>query len=497
MSSYLTPEDLYQELFYEVHKAHLFKDGKSFSDARAKMNPSIIYKTFQERSKSDDFNLEQFIHKYFDLPKEIDAKFDEEVSSIDDHISRLWEFLSRPADRKDKKSSKITLPYPYVVPGGRFDEIYYWDSYFTMLGLAVSQKEELIEHMINNFKYLIESVGHIPNGNRTYFKSRSQPPFYSLMVKLLIKLKGQELIPNYMNSLISEYNFWMQGLSTCEVGGSALRVYMPTKGAFLNRYYDDLDTPRVEMYRDDWELIDFAEDRNLELFRHLRAACESGWDFSSRWMDDPADLRSIRTLDIIPVDLNCLLWHHEKLISECYKAIGTDELYLQYGMLSVSRKESILKYFWDESDGFFKDYDSVNGRFSEKKTLAGLYPLFLKLANQDQADSVAKIVEQEFLKEGGVVTTLISSDQQWDSPNGWAPLQWVTVKGLLNYRHKDLAQEIAQRWLALNEKIFESSGKMIEKYNVVDTDRHGSGGEYDVQDGFGWTNGVYQAIKVI
>jgi len=166
-------------------------------------------------------------------------------------------------------------------------------------------------------------------------------------------------------------------------------------------------------------------------------------------------------------------------------------------MLSVSRKESIQKYFWDSSEGFYMDYDIAKGAFSVKKTLAGLYPLFLRIADQDQADSVARIVKREFLKHGGVVTTLISSDQQWDAPNGWAPLQWVTIKGLLNYGHKDLAQDIAQRWLRLNEKIYQSSGKMIEKYNVVNTDKHGSGGEYGVQDGFGWTNGVYQALKVI
>ena len=204
MSEFLSAEELYGDLFYAVHREHLFQDGKAFSDARAKMNPKIIYKTYLQKSEDPDFDLKAFVHKYFELPVEHSQSFDKEGLSIEKHISELWKFLTRSADQPDKRSSKISLPHSYIVPGGRFDEIYYWDSYFTMLGLAVDGHEAMILNMVDNFKYLIDTVGHIPNGNRTYFLSRSQPPFYSLMVKLLIKLNGENVVPDYIDSLVKE-----------------------------------------------------------------------------------------------------------------------------------------------------------------------------------------------------------------------------------------------------------------------------------------------------
>ena len=123
-----------------------------------------------------------------------------------------------------------------------------------------------------------------------------------------------------------------------------------------------------------------------------------------------------------------------------------------------------------------------------------MYPLFFNLSSQDQADAVAKKIQQTYLHKGGLVTTPINNGQQWDSPNGWAPLHWISVKGLLNYGHKQLAQEIALRWTQLNKQVFKNTGKLLEKYNVVDTDLESGGGEYPVQDGFGWTNGVYIAL---
>ena len=122
-------------------------------------------------------------------------------------------------------------------------------------------------------------------------------------------------------------------------------------------------------------------------------------------------------------------------------------------------------------------------------------PLFFKIATQAQADLVAEMIQAEFLKPGGVVASLKNTGQQWDAPNGWAPLQWITIMGLENYGHHSLADTIAQRWLALNDKVYAATGKMMEKYNVEDINQLAGGGEYPGQDGFGWTNGVYLALK--
>ncbi len=493
MNNHKTPEELFGDLFYDIHKSGLFKDGKVVADARAKMSPQIILKEYKAQKDSDLFNLTKFVHNYFDFNQHKSIHYSSDRKPISTHLTDLWQHLKRPADKRKRKDSRIPLPYDYVVPGGRFNEIYYWDSYFTILGLISSGEHVLMENMILNFKYLISTFGHIPNGNRTYFLSRSQPPFYSLMIKELINIKGESIIPSYLPSLVTEYNFWMKGVSQLETSSHLNRV-VKINNFLLNRYYDAKDSPREEMYRDDWELIDYGDDKNTNLFRSLRAACESGWDFSSRWMTDPDDLKSIHTTDLLPIDLNCLLWHLEKMISECYKLINRDELSLNYGMLAVNRKNAIQQLFWNDEKSFFCDYDFSLKINSDKITLAGVYPLFFRLANDDQASQVASIIKKKFLKKGGLTTTLTSSGQQWDAPNGWAPLQYMAIKGLLNYGYKQLAQEIAHRWTSLNEEVYHQTGKMLEKYNVIDISLSGSGGEYDLQDGFGWTNGVYLSL---
>ena len=131
---------------------------------------------------------------------------------------------------------------------------------------------------------------------------------------------------------------------------------------------------------------------------------------------------------------------------------------------------------------------------SKSWTLAAVYPLFFNIATTEQAENVAQHLEAKFLKDGGLQTSLRNTGQQWDAPNGWAPLQWMAYKGLLNYGHMTLAKKISHHWKALNEKTYAATGKMMEKYNVVDLNVNGGGGEYPNQDGFGWTNGVYLAM---
>ena len=162
--------------------------------------------------------------------------------------------MTRKADKKIKGSSLLPLPHPYIVPGGRFNEIYYWDSYFTMLGLQVSGRVDLIESMIDNFSHLIETVGFIPNGNRTYFMGRSQPPFYACMVELLAQSKGKKVYVKYLPFLEKEYAFWMKGVNRLKKTGDAQKRVVKVKGGILNRYWDNFDAPRAEMYQDDIEL---------------------------------------------------------------------------------------------------------------------------------------------------------------------------------------------------------------------------------------------------
>ncbi|HMP30602.1 MAG TPA: trehalase family glycosidase, partial [Saprospiraceae bacterium] len=258
-------------------------------------------------------------------------------------------------------------------------------------------------------------------------------------------------------------------------------------------YYDVNDSPRIEMYQDDLHLSENVNDKPL-FYKNVRAACESGWDFSSRWMDESLSLSSIKTTQIIPLDLNCLLYHLEASIARF-----SDQAAIQseYVTKSIARKEAILEVLWNEEYQCFMDYDTCICGHTQIISCAALFPLFVGIANELQAKYVSKIIEDQLLESGGLLTTNQYTKHQWDAPNGWAPLQWIGVKGLLNYGYRDLAYKIAKRWTNLNEKVFQSTGKMMEKYNVVDLTLEAGGGEYEVQDGFGWTNGVYLALKKI
>jgi alpha,alpha-trehalase len=146
---------------------------------------------------------------------------------------------------------------------------------------------------------------------------------------------------------------------------------------------------------------------------------------------------------------------------------------------------------WNKDWSYFFDYDFKQKQALQKISIAGVMPLFCELATKEQAALAKTTFEKHLLKDGGAVSTVYHTGEQWDAPNGWAPLQYIAVKGFLNYSLNDLARTIAERWMAVNEKVFNNTGKMLEKYNVEDINLESGGGEYPTQDGFGWTNGVY------
>ncbi|WP_084439333.1 alpha,alpha-trehalase TreA [Dyadobacter alkalitolerans] len=500
-SPHVSPEDLYGTLFRDIQHSHIFEDSKTFADAIPLEDPVLIIERYHQEQDRPGFDLYAFISQNFRMPAHIKSTFEaDKSSSTSENIGRLWEVLTRQPENQERGGSLIPLPFPYVVPGGRFREIYYWDSYFTMLGLKESGRTDLIESMVNNFAYLIDSFGYIPTANRTYYLTRSQPPFFSLMVRLYSDIAGNEILKRYLPQLQKEYDYWMQNDGPSHESFTAHRrlVKLPN-GVLLNRYWDDKATPRPESYREDVELGNEARDRfgtaPEATFRHIRAAAESGWDFSSRWFADENDFASIHTTDIIPVDLNCLMHHHEKVLAEAYLLHNNTKMHLQYEEKARLRAAAIQTYFWDGSRNFFMDYDFKKQDFTKAVTLAGTFPLYFKLATKSQSHFMRGYIRLNFMRSGGLLTTTIKSGQQWDAPNGWAPLQWITYKGLRNYNFHRTADELCAEWLTLVDKEFRHSGKLLEKYNVSDTNLIAGGGEYEVQEGFGWTNGVYLRMK--
>jgi len=482
------------ELFERVQLENIFPDNKTFVDCIPKNQLSFIQDRYESEKHKTGFDLSLFVHENFSLPEDhFSGYVSDSKRPIIEHIEKLWDVLTRQPD--SATGSLIGLPFPYIVPGGRFREIYYWDSYFTMLGLQVSGRVDLIENMINNFSYLIDQLGYIPNGNRTYYIGRSQPPFFACMIELLSEEKGEDVFVRYLPQLEKEYNFWMRGKNeVTHTNPSSHRTVLMPDGNFLNHYWDENDTPRPESFKEDLELAHSVKDKKA-MYRHLRAAAESGWDFSSRWFKDKQDFATIHTTEIIPVDLNCLLLHLEKTIAKAYRLSGNLLQAKEFEMLISKRAHAIETYCWNEKKGFYFDYDYIENKQKDSFTVASAFPLFFKITSREQADRVIENLKEKFISPGGVVTTIETTGQQWDSPNGWAPLQWITIKGLMNYHHDNLANDLARRWMNLNKTVYKNTGKMMEKYNVVATDLIAGGGEYPAQDGFGWTNGVFLALE--
>jgi alpha,alpha-trehalase len=471
------------EIFTAIQSAAIFPDSKTFVDTIPKRDENEILQDFRQHSKNPDFDLKVFVAENFEVPAPVGssaAKIDN--SSIQSYIESLWEVLKREPDQEIKGDSRIPLIYPYIVPGGRFREIYYWDSYFTCVGLAVVKRYEIIESMVKNFIYLQGKLGLIPNGNREYFATRSQPPVLGLMVDLLYKKYGIEHIKPYIPALECELETWMSGEKT---------VTMPD-GTVLSRYCDKGDFPREEAYKEDMALVanDMSEEDKKLLFKNLRSGAESGWDYSSRWLKDPQNLATIQAMAIIPVDLNCLLYDLEILLAKYHQKLGDDGKTDFYANLANKRKAAINKYCWDEENGFYFDYNFEEQKSTEVYSMAGALPLFVQLASTEQAAKTAKALEGKLLVKGGFVATTIKTGLQWDFPNGWAPSQWFAVQGLLHYGKKELAHEAMSRWIKTMETHFAKEKMLMEKYDVCNPESLAGGGEYSVQEGFGWTNGI-------
>lgn len=460
------------DLFTALTGSGLWHDEKPLADAILTAPPQEILAAWAQARAEGPVDLRAFHARWFrPVGAGAPVYHTRPNHSALDHLEALWPYLTRPADDPEEISTRFPLPHPYVVVGGRFQEAYYWDSYFTQLGLLKTGRTALVRDMLENFAHAIRVIGHIPNGFRSYFLTRSQPPFFAQMVQDYGRAIGDEsgAIAHFLPEILAEYRYF----TTTEHhhGG-------------LARYWDDAAGPRVEMLGTDLRMAG-VEAARPGFYRDLRAACESGWDFSARWLTDSADLGTIRTTRIWPVDLNCLLLRMEEILSA--HAPDPDP----FRAAAEARRTAIQTRFFDPDRGYFFDLSIDTGLPIPITTAAGLFPLWAGAATSDQARAAAGWAERHLVKPGGLMTTDIASGQQWDAPNGWAPLNWIAIRGLQRYGLTDLADRLRRRWLATCDTVFRATGKFVEKYNVLDPLAPSGGGEYALQDGFGWTNGVY------
>ena len=485
----LPPSERFPGLFAAVQERALFRDSKTFADALPRRPPAEILAEWRGRQWTDEA-LRAFVLANFDVPAEGPVPVAVATRPpLAHHIAALWPQLTREATVVPASGSALSLPQPFVVPGGRFREMYYWDSYFTMLGLARDGRQDLVESMIDDFGSLIERYGRIPNGTRSYYLSRSQPPVFYLMLGLS---RDRGALGRRIGWLRAEHRFWMDGESGLAAGREARRVVRLPDGSVLNRYWDDRAAPRDESWREDVALARATPGRaSAQLWRDLRAAAESGWDFSSRWLGDGRTLGTIRTTRLLPVDLNSLLFGMEQAIAANCRTLHDFACARDFSARAAARRRAIQQYLWSPA-GFYADYDLDRHAPSSARTAAMAFPLFVGLADSSRAQLTGKALTP-LIGSGGLATTTVRTGQQWDAPNGWAPLQWIAVEGLGRYRLNAPARSIAASWLRTVSREYCASGRLLEKYDVVKR-RAGGGGEYPTQDGFGWTNGVTRGL---
>jgi alpha,alpha-trehalase len=493
------PSVEFGDLYHAVEMAGIFVDQKTFADAIPNEPPPKVMADYERLKQLPGFDLKAFVDRHFAQPRHFDAYRRKPDWSVSDYITNTWQILQRNPDEVEPYSSLLPLSRPYIVPGGRFREIYYWDSYFTMLGLEQDGRHGLARDMLANIASLIDRYGHVPNGNRSYYLSRSQPPFFSCMVELIAARDGEKVFVNYLPELQAEYDYWMDGADSLAASSSYRRAVRLPDGVLLNRYWDDRAAPRDESYRQDLETAVRANRPAEDVYRDLRAGAESGWDFSSRWLADEKDLTTIHTTAIAPVDLNALMVHLEETLAKAYRLKGDPNEAQHYLARAENRRDAIRRLMWDAQTGFFVDYLWLEGRQSDVLSAATVFPLFFGVATPEQAHAMAAALRKTLLEPGGLGTTLRSTDQQWDRPNGWAPLQYLAIEGLEANGERDLGREIAERWLRKNVRGYSDVGVLVEKYNVeLGPEQRGSGGgaggEYSLQAGFGWTNGVLSKL---
>ena len=488
--AFQNPDELYGDLFDSVQLNSVFSDSKTFVDCIPKTDVDNILTSYETERQKRKFILQEFVNQYFTLNKQF--AYNKQINTSQPLKSQLESVLLsliHPAD-SGFSGSLITLPNPYVIKDPQATNLTYWDSYFAMLGFQAIGRGDMIDNMVKNFAYLIDTEGYVPFGNRSYFLSRSQPPFFSCMIQILAEIKGEEVYKKYLPQLEKEYAFWMEGRPNEKLKGTCInRRVISIDGNVLNRYWDGNDKPRPEYYKEDISTAhNSGQDINL-MYQHIRASAESGWDESSRWYETGKDSTILHASDVIPIDLNALLYNLEIVIMKGKILDKKLDEAAKYEKLAYQRREALMRYCWSDDKQMFFDFDFQKYKKEEVYSLAAVYPLFFKMVTKREADSIALAIEKMFLKPGGVVTTLRNSGLSWDAPNGFAPLQWMTIKALRNYGHNTLADDIKKRWIELNLDIYKKEGRFLDKYNVENMATQDVN-SYSKHIGYSWTVGV-------
>lgn len=410
-----------------------------------------------------------------------------------------------PSDSADmKEQGLLYLPKPYVVPGGRFNEMYGWDSYFIQVGLLRDGELQLAKNMADDFIYEVKNYGKILNANRSYYLGRSQPPFLTQMVLgVYQKTHDKDWLADALPAVLAYHEFWTVEPHAIEEtslsrfwdfgAGPAPEVLSAEKDERGRNHYQ-LVKAYFDTYKIDAYDVNQYWDKKTGQFTALfykgdRSMRESGFDPSNRFGPFNIDI-----IHYNPVCLNSLLYIMEQQIGQISDELGKGAEGDKWRQLAASRGEKINKLMWDETDGLYYDYNFQEKRVRHYPFLTTFYPLWAGFASKEQAARVVKNLPL-FERKGGLRTSTYASGNQWDSPFGWAPLQLIAVDGLRRYGYNQEAERISMEFLSTVQRAYERTGVIVEKYDVVMGDanvaRNIHFGYSANQAGFGWTNAAF------
>lgn len=509
-------------LLKTVQLAGIFNDSKTFVDLYQLHDPDVTVNNFNTLMKVTNNSpnrseVATYVNENFAMQDELDNSTlpdwkenpdilkviqDPQFREWAKRLNYIWKTLARKI-RDDvminpQRHSLIYVNNTFVIPGGRFKEFYYWDSYWIIEGLLLCDMPVTVKGMIENFLSMVERFGFVPNGGRVYYLSRSQPPLLIPMVeKYYNYTKDREFLKQNIAVLEKEFEYW-QNEKTVTVVKNGIPYRMA-------RYVTNSNGPRPESYKEDYQLVQGLPGQERGgIYNDLKAAAESGWDFSYRWcirIDRNANLSliNVSTSDIIPVDLNAILQRNARLLAQFHGILGNPEKVWRYAKIAVDYQAAIDNVLWNEDEGIWLDYDTRDKGSRNSFYPSNLTPLYTMSYNRNKSlDYALKAIS--YLKRnqidsyfGGTPSSVNYTGEQWDFPNAWPPLQSFLILGLHRTGVKEavnMAETLAGRWLRSNYIGYDEYGKMFEKYNAIHPGEGGGGGEYGVQEGFGWTNGI-------
>ncbi|KAK6089253.1 hypothetical protein P3W45_001772 [Vairimorpha bombi] len=406
-------------------------------------------------------------------------------------IFDLWKTYYKRVN-PDIKTQNTLLPLKgnLCVLGGRFNEMYYWDTYWIIIGLVNCNMVKEAYEILKTFVEIIKANGFVPNATRTYYLNRSHPPMFSHMLDVLYKSTDDTEIHEFilnegLEAAEDEYNYFMK------------HKILEYNGVLFNVYKVDTDNPRIESYTEDFITQHLSKNKQ-KVCSNLATGAESGWDFSSRWFEDGKNLQTINILHLVPVDLNATMLKNLCIIKKFYeKKHEMDAKYVakifEYNNLILKRRR-ILRNLWNSDEESWNDLNIKTGKYNDKRFyFSNIFPLFFDLSTKDDAYRVLNRYHKElfgYIGGAPISGDGVYTDHQWDFPNVWAPCIQLLVEYLSSIDEHKMAIHVSKSFYLSVRNEYLKTGMFFEKYNCREVGKRGDGGEYPVQNGFGWTNGT-------